>query len=151
MAKKRVKDNIDKDKVQRVKPKKKRRFLFFIILIAVLFALIFFSTRFYLIANLLLGNDIVVMLSVDKEVLNLKHLESEKINFDYYVLANPFCTAECTSEFTDLSKGYTIQEEAFTLKTALVNSKGYNISADKIGEGQDIYRFDISCHGISNF
>ena len=151
MAKKRLKDNISKDKAQQAKPKKKRRLLFFIVLIAVILALIFFLTRFYLIANLLLGNDIVVMLSVDKDILNLKHFESEKINFDYYILANPFCTAECNSDFTDLSKGYFVQRGAFTLKPALINSREYNISADKIGKGQDIYRFDISCHGISNF
>jgi triacylglycerol esterase/lipase EstA (alpha/beta hydrolase family)/prefoldin subunit 5 len=153
-----VKEGQDKraDQAQRVhnvkqKPKKKSRLFLIIILLAVIIGLLFFSTRIYLAVNLLLGNDIVVKFSSDKDSLNLKHLESEEISFNTYVLTNPLCSAECSFEFSDLSSGRVIDSETFTLKPAITKSKEYTVTANKVGKGQDLYRFNIRCAGVKTF
>ena len=138
-------------KIRLQKPKKKSRLLLIIFIAIIVLALLFFSTRLYLALNLLLGNDIVVKLSSDKDNLNLQHYQSEEIEFSAYILTNPLCSAECTSEFTDLSGNALIEKETFTLKPAITKSKEYTITAAKFGKGQDVYRFDIVCKGISTF
>jgi len=134
-----------------IKPKKKSRLFFILIIIAVILALIFFSTRLYLAVNLLLGNDIVVKLSSDKENINLQHGQSENIKFNSYILTNPLCNAECISEFNDLSNDQLIDKDNFTLKPTIAKSKEYIITAAKLGKGQNLYRFDLTCKGISTF
>jgi len=135
----------------KVEPKKKSRLFLIIILIAIILAIIFFSTRIYLTVNLLLGNDIVVKLSSDNENINLQHGQSANIKFSSYILTNPLCSAECSSEFTDLSNDEIIDRDNFTLNPAISKSKEYIITATKPGKGQNLYRFDLTCKGIGTF
>jgi pimeloyl-ACP methyl ester carboxylesterase len=130
---------------------KKSRKLFWIVLIILIAIIIFFSTRIYLTVNLLLGNDIVVQLGSDSDVLSLKHGESGKIKFNAYMLTNPFCKAACISTFTDLSRQNIIEKDNFTLVPAISKLKEYTLTASKLGKGQDYYRFDLSCKGIETF
>jgi hypothetical protein len=130
---------------------KKRRKLFWIVLIISIALILFFSTRIYLTINLLLGNDIVVQLGSDSDILNLEHGESGKINFNAYMLTNPFCQAACTSTFTDLSNQNIIEKDNFTLIPAIPKLKSYSLTAERLGKGQSYYRFDLSCNGIETF
>jgi triacylglycerol esterase/lipase EstA (alpha/beta hydrolase family) len=120
------------------------------ILIALIIIFLIFSTRIYLAVNLLLGNDVVVKLSSDKEELSLKHGETGNVSFSAFILANPFCSAVCTSEFVDLGTQSLISKEDFAMKPAISITKEFSILAGKQGKGQDIYRFEIKCSGISN-
>jgi pimeloyl-ACP methyl ester carboxylesterase len=150
MAKKTA-DNDSKKEKPEDKPKKSHKLFWCIVIIAVLVALIFFSTKIYLVVNLLLGNDIVIKLSSDRESLSLVHGQPEQIRFNSYILTNPFCSAECTSEFIDLGKNQLIEAETFNMTPAITKSKEYSISSPALGEGQEYYRFNIKCRGISTF
>lgn len=124
-----------------------------IITISVIAAIILliFVVRLYLTANLLLGNDVVIKLSSDKENLFLQHGQSEKIKFEGYVLTNPFCTANCSFEFRDLSRDKVIQKNYFELKPKITESREYVFNATEIGSGQEMYRFSMECKSTKTF
>lgn len=130
---------------------KKRRKIILIIAIVAVLMLLFFSGKLYLTANLLLGNDLYVKLSSDKENLFLKHNESEKIRFEGYVLTNPFCTATCIYEFKDLSNDAVVEKSSFELKPTITQSKEYVFEAPETGTGQELYRFSMECKSARTF
>ena len=131
--------------------KKGKGIIFWFFVILILGALIYFGTKYYFVASLLLGNDLAVKLNPSDENIFLTSGESKTISFGTSILANPFCSADCTSKFIDLSKNKLIDTNNFTLKTALSESKNYDISASKSGSGQDYYRFEVKCKGIESF
>ena len=55
--------------------------------IIVIILLIIFGAKILLFINFLVGNDIVIKLEADKEILSLKHNEKENIN-NFYKIFN---------------------------------------------------------------
>ena len=113
--------------------------------------LLVFAFKLYLSANLLLGNDLVVKLDSDRENLFLNRGESEKIRFDSRILTNPFCSANCSFEFADLSRDIIIEEGYFKLSPTITESREYAINASKTGSGQEFYRFSMECRSAKSF
>lgn len=113
--------------------------------IVLLLVLIFFGAQIYLFVNFVLGNDTVVKLGVDKEVLSLVHGQEEKVTFKASVTTNIFCTAVCTSEFFDISRDREIEQETFTLRAGNSHEKEYALRASRPGSGIELYRINMEC------
>jgi hypothetical protein len=130
---------------------KKRKGLLIVLGVIMIIIVILFSTRLYLAVNLLLGNDIIIKVGADKEELSLQHGESGNVKFSTYILTNPLCSAQCSSEFTDLGSDKIIDTDNFSLEPAISKTKEFMISAEKAKKGLDLYRFEVKCRGVNNF
>lgn len=114
--------------------------------LAVLFLL--FGTKLFLYVNFLMGNDVIIKLSADKEHISIVHGEEQNVTFSASVTTNPFCRAVCASRFDDLSSGTAVDIDAFTLKPTQPVAHTYTINASRPGEGQDLYRFTMQCQSV---
>lgn len=152
----------EKIKKKQEKPikKKQKKFLdfvkknkFLVISLVVILILLFsvFGAKIFLLVNFILGNDIVVKLNVDKEVISLVRGQEENIAFEASVTTNPFCSASCSSMFSDISSGTIIEQDRFTLKPTIKSIKEYKIKAERQGEGMELYRFTMECNSIKTF
>jgi len=54
---------------------------------------------------------------------------------------------KCSYNFLDLSNNQTINQENFTLGP-LAQTKTFELGANRIGSGQELYRLDLECKGI---
>ena len=118
--------------------------IFIIILLA-------FGAKILLYINFVLGNDVILQLDSNKENLNLLHNQKENITFEAKVTTNPFCKAYCYSEFKDISQNIIIEKDEFNLRPGIPVKKEYSIEAKQLGSGQELYRFNIGCQGVSTF
>ena len=126
----------------------KNTFLWILCSIILITAIIIIATKSYLVINLLLGNDVIIKLTSDKDNLFLKHNQSETVEINVFAGMNPFCKVECASEFVDLGKSIVIDRGSFNFNITGSTSKEYVLSATKIGSGQELYRFNVKCGGI---
>ncbi len=123
----------------------KGRLLKWAIILVILGALIFLILKFYLVIKLLLGNDLIVTVETDQENFFLNHTQSAQVNFNIYTTTNAFCTASCIAQFIDLSSETVIRTDSFNLTGASSKSSTYDLHAIRDGEGQELYRFNVSC------
>ncbi len=107
------------------------------------------GTKLYLFANTLLGNDVIVRLTVDKDHLEMLRGEDEKVRFKTSVSTNPFCSATCTLKFVNIGTGEVLDEEEFIVRPGMPLEKTYTITAPEYGEGQMLYRFGTECYSQS--
>lgn len=133
------------------KPWYRRMFVLMIVFIVLILLFTGIGTTIYLYARFLLGNDIVVKLSADKEALNLKRGEEQKVTFTASITTNPFCTATCDTIFTDISRNQTIESDEFTLRSTIPIHKEFTIKATKLGSGQELYGFKMQCRSTPTF
>lgn len=134
--------NIDELRLQM---SQKKSVWIWIIGIVLVVAFILFITNSYLIIRQLVGNDLIISLTADKENLFLGHNEIENITFSILSTTNPFCKTECTSEFIDLSDNITIEKLDFNVTPSKIVPISYQFSSDKLGVGQALYRFNVEC------
>lgn len=127
---------------------RKHRLLVIVVAVALGMLLIAFGAKIALFVNFILGNDTVVKLSTDKEALSLVHGQMKKITFEASVTTNPFCQASCASSFIDISSGAIIEQDRFVLRPTVPFHKEYEIRATRLGNGQDLYRFDLECRSV---
>lgn len=125
---------------------KKHKKISLVISLFILIILTVSGTKIFLFFNLLLGNDTIVTLEVDKQDLFILHGQEEEIEFKTKVTANPFCNILCESEFIDISKGEIITKDGFSLRSTIPLEKKFVIKPETNGEGMDLYRFDIECY-----
>lgn len=134
--------------------KKRKKVINKKVIILVAFALILLfvvlGTKIYLYLNLLMGNDLVILLDVNKQNFLLEHGDTDKIKIKMSSITNPFCTATCSSEFIDLSKNNIIENDSFQLKTSSI-SKEFEIYPERKGQGQKLYRFSIQCNNVKTY
>ena len=123
-----------------------------IIAFLLLFALlVIFGTQIYLWVNFHLGNDLIINLKAEPETLNLEHGMNQRVSFKSSITSNPFCKAECSARFRDISKDQILDTEQFTISTGSGFTKEYVIEPEIKGSGQKLYTFTIECRGKSNF
>ncbi|MBU1854451.1 MAG: NAD-binding protein, partial [Nanoarchaeota archaeon] len=114
-----------------------------IIILFIIF--IIFGTKFFLYLNFLLGNDLLIKLTSDKEYLSVERNQTFDLNFKTSVIANPFCKVDCNSTFEDLSENQLLDNNSFILKTNNPFEKQYKLEITKFGEGQKLLRFNLEC------
>lgn len=130
------------------KRKKPRMTLFYLIILVILLILVLSGTKAFLYLNFLLGNDVVIKLKSESDLLSLQNGESSAVNFETSITTNPFCSAVCSFEFTDLTTESLIDKSNSTIRPLLPERMSYEISADWFGEGQRYYRFSVECHSL---
>jgi len=126
-------------------PKSKRYLVLGVILVIILLIFLF-GTKIYLLFNLLVGNDVLVRVNLDKENLFLNHGQEETINVKTDIVANPFCSVYCNYTFKDISSNEIFESNSFSLKTISPINKEFKLKAPLFGEGQELYRFEIYCN-----
>jgi hypothetical protein len=96
--------------------------------------------------NFILGNDILIQLSSDKDNLFFANDSVEEVNFKISVTMNPFCVAQCEYEFSDLSYGEVIESGAFNLNSIFSRTQTYILNKSEVPFGsQNLNTFEISC------
>lgn len=126
------------------KRKKRAHTMGFIVMIISIF--LFFS--FYLYFRSLMGNDLLVSLDVDKQNFFLKNWEETELGVKARVLTNPFCSANCSFKFEDLSENKILDYESFYLKSSSPISKEYLITSNDDKYGQKLYKLSLECNTI---
>ena len=116
-----------------------------LIVIISIFIVISVGAQVYLYINLLLGNDTLTKISVDEKHLTMRHGQEEKITFTATLSSNPFCEIDCEYNFEDLSRGETKDKGNFSILVIKPFVKEYTIKENRIGTGQELYRFEIKC------
>jgi hypothetical protein len=126
-----------------------RNILIIIALVVLIIGILVFGTKAVLYIRALIGNDLIIKISADKENLFLKNKDSETVSFKIYTITNLFCKTTCTSRFIDLSNSAVIETDSFDIKLSKI--KEFTLISDKTGYGMDLYRFDISCNNKQTF
>ena len=126
--------------MNKIQSKKKKAFALFFIL----FLLLAFIIG-YLYANFLLGNDILVKLSADKENVFFGNSTNQTVTLTMSAIMNPFCIAQCEYSLLDISTGEIIEIGGFGLNSILSKSQEYTFSREGKMQGQALNRFEISC------
>ena len=119
-----------------------------LISIALIIALFFLGFKIYLYIQYLIGNDLVIQLSVDKKDLSLAYGEDEKITFEISKVTSPLCKTECTYSFSDISKNVSLDINTIKLGT-LSQKREEMLSQERPGTGQELYRFSTICHNLA--
>jgi len=131
-----------------LKPKeghKRNKFIAIILILFILVAVFLVFAQSYLYTGFLLGSDILVRLSVDKDNLFFEDAPSEEITFKTSVAMNPFCKAQCQYEFFDISNGKNIEEGYFDLTSISTKYKKYVVNRNDSFQSQGLSRFKVSC------
>ncbi len=123
---------------------------FTILAIVFVILLFVFGAKLWLLLNLMLGNDIIVTLGVDKHTLDVSHGDEAKVEFKAKVTTNPFCVAECSSVFSDISSEEVIDQDSFELRPAVPFIKEYSLGTSRLGHGIDFYRFSMECKSVES-
>lgn len=122
-------------------PPKKKTFLITTIIVIVIGLGIYFLLNL----NFILGNDVLIKLSLDKEYVSLQNGGQTDLRMTISGLNNIFCTASCSFKFEDLSSGKIITNESYTLKSGNSISRDFKIDAPMKGEGSLLYRISTEC------
>jgi hypothetical protein len=125
--------------------KRKKSFILVLLGIVLVSVFLLFATNSYLVIRQMLGNDVMIRLSADKENLFLEHNQIDNVTFSIFATTNLFCKIECSSEFFDISNNLSIEEYSFNITPANLESRSYQFNASKPGVGQSLYRFGVKC------
>ncbi len=124
----------------------KNKYILTILILSFLGIIFLVSVQLYLYFNFVLGSDILVKLSADKDNIFFINNSAEDITFKISVVMNPFCSAQCGYKFYDISKGENIETGAFNITTILPKFKTYTLNNNHLVQGSQVLnRFEITC------
>ena len=101
--------------------------------------------------NFFLGNELIVYLAQQQSSFNLHYGDTAKVKIDVSIDNTAYCKADCSYSFYDRSRNEILDKNNFTIQKAQQFSKIYELGVKRLGSGQDIYSFDVSCHSIRSF
>ncbi len=129
---------------------KQKKLLVIFLALAVFVTLGVIVLRLYLNIQLILGHDVLIDLTVDREHVRINNSEEAEFIFTTSVRTNPFCSASCNYTFRDMStlENLETSDSMITLIEPLESS--FNLTADK-GRGSKMYRYEISCSSERTF
>jgi pimeloyl-ACP methyl ester carboxylesterase len=129
---------------------KHRKIILALLVLFGIFAFVF-GAKVVLYVNFLLGNDIIVKLTTDKEDLTLVRGENKTVTFELSTTTTPFCQASCVTVFEDVSHGIVMEKDELVIFPGSPVAKQFHIEATRRGDGQDIYRFSAECNSVQTF
>jgi len=91
---------------------------------------------------------------IEPSFLNMHtaHDEDSKVHASVVVQKSLACTAVCSYSFLDISRNQTLGNGSFTVKGAENEyTKEYAVNPDRVGSGQNLYRFDVQCVNIPSW
>jgi len=97
------------------------------------------------------GEEITLTINPSSTSIFLNYGETKQIIFNINATNSIFCTASCSSSFDDISLSKELDYGTFPLNGNLALSKSYNLSVPKIGKGQNLYNFKVSCKNKKSF
>jgi len=116
------------------------------LILAVLGIIFLISLQSYLYVNFVLGSDVLLKLSADKDNIFFTDNPTEDVTFKTSLTINPFCTAQCNYELFDISNWNKIETDSFTITSILSNSKKYTLNNHGLVPGsQELIRFEVVC------
>ncbi|MBI2541676.1 alpha/beta fold hydrolase [Candidatus Woesearchaeota archaeon] len=98
--------------------------------------------------NFFLGNELIVYLSPLQKSFSVHYNELSKAQFDVSIENSAYCKATCSYSFNDRSSNSVVDEGDFEIRKGQHFTKEYELSVKRLGSGQDIYSFDVSCSSI---
>lgn len=117
------------------------------ITLAFIYALVFFNQKI----NFLLGNELIVYLTPQQKSLSMNYGNITEINFYVSIDNAAYCKAFCAYSFNDRSRNELIDKGNFEIGKSQHQEKNYNLSVKRLGSGQDIYSFEVSCRSIKTY
>ena len=124
--------------------KKYEFFIIAVLTVLFIYLLVVFNQKI----NFLLGNELIVYLTPNQKSFSIHYGEAGKIEFDVSVDNPAYCKAACSYSFNDRSRNNLIDKGDFELEKGQLTKKKYELSAKRLGSGQDIYSFDVQCSSI---
>ncbi len=115
--------------------------------ILAIYVIFFFNQKI----NFLLGNELIVYLSPHQNSISMHYGDASKADFEVSIDNSANCEAFCSYSFTDRSLNNVIDKNNFTIQRSENFSKSYNLSVKRLGSGQDVYSFDVSCRSLRSF
>ncbi len=95
--------------------------------------------------NFLLGDEIVLHLEPKETSLQMHYGDKREVTFSLTATNFPTCKAYCTYAFIDKSQNKILDNGSLQLANVGAFEKSYLLSISRIGRGQEVYRFDVSC------
>ena len=99
----------------------------------------------YMYIKFFLGGDTLVQLSANKENIFFGDKTEESVSFETSVVLTPLCSAECSYEFFDLTRGEMIERGDFTINPVLSKTKTFSLKKEDIINGQTLKKFKVAC------
>ena len=129
--------------------KKKSVLIPVIILIVILLAT--YGVRLLVKLDFALDKGLIVDLKPNEKSISLKYGQKENVEFNA-AISNPFsCTALCDYEFIDRSRNLAVDSGNARLKPRQSLMKEYEIAVNRLGKGQGLYNFQITCRNEVTF
>ena len=111
------------------------------------YSLIFFNQKL----NFFLGNELIVYLTPEQQSFGLHYGDTKTVNFNISTENVAYCRSYCSYSFTDRSRNEVLDKNSFEIGVGQNAAKSYNLSAKRLGSGQDIYNFEVKCSSIPSF
>jgi len=124
---------------------KQHRFLSWLIVLIILTLVIIGGFQAFNYVRFLLGYDLTIRLSVDKNDVILSNSQNETVTFNVDRISRFFCNTQCEYSFSDLSEDDLLSRGVFYLNSPITQKIQQEITAPDIGEGQKVYSFDLNC------
>ncbi|MEK6943737.1 MAG: alpha/beta fold hydrolase [Nanoarchaeota archaeon] len=123
----------------------------FLIVAAIVLVLIYSFVFFNQQINFFLGNEPIIYLNPLQKSIDMNYGNVSNIDFDVYLENSPSCKASCSYSFYDRSRNIVVDNGSFLLSNKEHFSKSYEIKANRMGSGQDIYNFEARCRSQKSF
>ena len=127
--------------------KYKKRILTTIIIVLLLGTLAI-GTWGLLKAKLLVDEDIIIKMNLTYSSLNLKHGESVNISIENEITTTFLCESQCSIILKKIDDNTIVYQSTEIVKETNKIIATFNISADKLGYGQELYSYQISCKNL---
>lgn len=132
--------------IRGLKKSKKKKMTWVVIALSMILIVGLIGWQLYLYINFILGNDILIKITSDKDNFFFEDSNAEEVNFKISVTMNPFCVAECEYEFFDLSQGEVIEFGAFNIASIFSRTKTYILNKSNVDPGSQVLnQFKVSC------
>ena len=122
---------------------KKAALITLFLLILIIFGLILTQAYFY--GKFLMGSDLLIKLSSDKDSLFFTEIETQELNFKISASMNLFCSAGCQYSFVDLGSNKIIDSGNFNITPIFSKTKTYVMNKTKANEAQILGLFSVKC------
>ncbi|MBI2649889.1 alpha/beta fold hydrolase [Candidatus Woesearchaeota archaeon] len=127
-----------------------KKYEWIIIAIATLL-FIYFVVFFNQKINFFLGNELIVYLTPHQQSFSMHYGDTSKAQFDVSIDNAAYCKAACSYSFNDRSASEVVEKGDFEIQKGQHFAKEYELSVKRLGSGQDIYSFEVSCRSIKSF
>ena len=99
-------------------------------------------------AKLLVDEDIIVKTNISYSTINLKHGESTNLTLKSKVTTTPLCESRCEVTLTNIGNDKVVYSDTQIVKNTYEITSDFELTADKLGYGQELYSYEISCRNL---